>query len=159
MKCAKSNDKWASGQSWGLFLESPGNFSGPKSQLSNCNALVLKSWFFKYVFNVRKIKSIVKFDGLEMDPKSSGKFEKQALGVAAESCTCTSKWSVLFSRAFDVCEPTIGKTTIFRWRHAGGEVNHVTLVSNKLITISLRRRAKRSKRHLRNLIGKWRRRS
>ena len=96
----------------------------------------------------------MKFDGLEMDPKSSGKFEKQAPGVAAESCTCTSKWSVLFSRASDVCKLTIGKRTIFRGHHAGGEVNHVTLVSNKFMTISLRRRAKRSKRHLRNLIGK-----
>ena len=96
----------------------------------------------------------MKFDGLEMDPKSSGKFEKQAPGVAAESCTCTSKWSVLFSRASDVCKLTIGKRTIFRWHHAGGEVNHVTLVSNKFRTISLRRRAKRSKSHLRNLIGK-----
>ena len=28
---------------WGLFLESPENFSGPKSQLSNFNLLVLKS--------------------------------------------------------------------------------------------------------------------
>jgi len=26
-----------------LFLESPGNFSGPKSQLPNCNLLALKS--------------------------------------------------------------------------------------------------------------------
>ena len=152
MKCAKSNDKWASGQSWGLFLESPENFSGPKSQLSNCNALVLKSWFFKYVFNVRKIKSILKFDGLEMNSKSSGKFEKQAPGVAAESCTCTSKWSVLFSRASDVCENDHISLAPCRWESE-------TLVSNKLIRISLRRRAKGSKRHHRNLIGKWRQKS
>ena len=30
------------GPSRGLFLESPENFSGPKSQLSHCNPLVLK---------------------------------------------------------------------------------------------------------------------
>ena len=30
----------------GLFLKSPENFSGTKSQLSNCNPLVLKSWSF-----------------------------------------------------------------------------------------------------------------
>ena len=30
-------------ESWGLFLESPENFLGPKSQLSNCHPLVLKS--------------------------------------------------------------------------------------------------------------------
>ena len=29
-----------------LFLESPEKFSGPKSQFSNCNPLVLKSWSF-----------------------------------------------------------------------------------------------------------------
>ena len=29
--------------SWGLFLDIPENISGPKSQLSNCNPLVLKS--------------------------------------------------------------------------------------------------------------------
>ena len=31
---------------WGLFLESPVNASGPKSQLSNCNPPVLKSGSF-----------------------------------------------------------------------------------------------------------------
>ena len=31
---------------WGLFLESTENFSGPKSQSSNCNPLILKSWSF-----------------------------------------------------------------------------------------------------------------
>ena len=39
-----------------LFLE---NFSGPKSQLSNRNPLVLNA------FNVRKTKRIAKFYGLE----------------------------------------------------------------------------------------------
>ena len=33
----------------GPFLESPENFSGPKSKLSNCNPLALKSWSF-YMF-------------------------------------------------------------------------------------------------------------
>ena len=31
------------GATRGLFLESPDNFSGPKSQSSNCNLLSLKS--------------------------------------------------------------------------------------------------------------------
>ena len=30
----------------GLFLESPENFLGPESQLSNRNLFVLKSWSF-----------------------------------------------------------------------------------------------------------------
>ena len=34
------------GESRGLFLESPENFSGPKSQSSNCNLLILKSRSF-----------------------------------------------------------------------------------------------------------------
>ena len=35
-----------SSQTRGLFLESPANFTGPKSQLSNFNLLVLKSGSF-----------------------------------------------------------------------------------------------------------------
>ena len=31
---------------WGLFLERPENFSGPNSNLSNCNPLALKSCSF-----------------------------------------------------------------------------------------------------------------
>ena len=37
----------------GLSLENPGNFSGPKRQLSTCKSLFLESLFFN-VFNVRK---------------------------------------------------------------------------------------------------------
>lgn len=48
----------------GLFLEGPENFSGPKSQLSNCNWLVLKSSSFK-MFLMEKTKRIAKFNGLE----------------------------------------------------------------------------------------------
>ena len=73
----------------------PENFSGPKSQLSNFNLFVLKSWSFKHVFNVRKTKRVAKFDGLEprccedikgivapqIDPKSFGTFEKQPPGL------------------------------------------------------------------------------
>ena len=33
----------------GLFLESPEILSGPKSQLSNCNPLVLQSWSFNMI--------------------------------------------------------------------------------------------------------------
>ena len=35
---------------WGLFLESLEKFSGPKSQLSNYNPLVLKSWCLNITF-------------------------------------------------------------------------------------------------------------
>ena len=34
----------------GPFLESPENFSDPKSQLSNCNPVVLKSWSFNMLW-------------------------------------------------------------------------------------------------------------
>ena len=79
---------------WGLFLETPENFPGPKCQLSNCNPLFLKSWCFKHVINAWKTKRIAKFDGLEsrryedtkgivapeIDPKSFGTSEKQPTG-------------------------------------------------------------------------------
>ena len=49
---------------WGLFLESPENFSGPKSQLWNCNPLVLKSSSFK-LSQCKKAKRTAEVDGLE----------------------------------------------------------------------------------------------
>ena len=73
----------------GRFLESPDNFSGPKSQFSNCNPMV-----FEHVFNLGKSKRNAKFEGLEPPPcehikgivapeegpKSLGTFEKQDPG-------------------------------------------------------------------------------
>ena len=35
--------------SWGPFLESPKNFSGPKSQSKHCDPLILKSWSFTMI--------------------------------------------------------------------------------------------------------------
>ena len=74
-------------RTWGPFLDSPENFSGTRSLLSNCNPLI-----FLHVFNIRKTKRIAKFEGLEprrcedikavvapeIGPKSFGTFEKQA---------------------------------------------------------------------------------
>ena len=73
---------------WGLFLESPENFSGPKRQLLNSNPLWKANLF-------RESKRAMKFDGLEprrcedikkivapeIGPKSFETFEKQAAGV------------------------------------------------------------------------------
>ena len=49
-----------------MFLKSPENFLGLKSQLSNCNLLILKSWSFN-MFLVRKKKNQedCKVDALE----------------------------------------------------------------------------------------------
>ena len=49
----------------GLFHESSENFSGPKSQLSNCNPACFEQLIFKHVFNVRKTKRTAKFNGLD----------------------------------------------------------------------------------------------
>ena len=43
----------------------PTTFRAQKSQLSNFNLLVLKSWCFNMLTNVRKTKRIVKVDSLE----------------------------------------------------------------------------------------------
>ena len=78
----------------GLFLESPANFSGPKSQLYKLQSACFEKLIFSHVFNVRKTKTIAKFDDLEprrcedikgvvtpeISPESFGTFEKQAQG-------------------------------------------------------------------------------
>ena len=46
------------GPSRGLFLESPENFSGPKSQLSHCNPLVLKRWSFNMFLTQEKLRGL-----------------------------------------------------------------------------------------------------
>ena len=77
----------------GLFVESVENFSDPRSQLSNCNPLVLKSCSSNMFFIHEKPKKIAKFDGLEprrcedvkrivapgRGPRSFGTFGKQEL--------------------------------------------------------------------------------
>ena len=50
--------------SQGLFLERPGNFSGPKSNSWNYDPLAVKKLFFKYVSDIRKGKITAKFQSL-----------------------------------------------------------------------------------------------
>ena len=45
----------------GRFLESPVNFSGPKSHFKNCDPLILKNLAFYYDFKMRKEKFVAKF--------------------------------------------------------------------------------------------------
>jgi len=76
------------------FLESPGNFSCPNSQLWNCNPLVWKAdvftcfrckknqeacepWWLRTSRRCKDMKGIV---APELGPKSFGTFEKQASG-------------------------------------------------------------------------------
>ena len=53
---------------WGLgpVSRNPENLSGPKSQLYNCNPLVLKRCSFNMSLMERKNKRIAKFAGLEL---------------------------------------------------------------------------------------------
>ena len=54
---------------WGPFLESPENFSGPKSHLWNCQPLVLESPSFNLFSRIQKKKKItVKFYELNALP-------------------------------------------------------------------------------------------
>ena len=61
----------AAPRGWGLFLESPENFSGPKRQLLNSNPLL----------EPRRCEDIKKIVAPEIGKKSFETFEKQAAGV------------------------------------------------------------------------------
>ena len=52
-------------RAWGLFLESPENFSGPEKPVVKLQSACFEKLISEYVFNARKTKRIAKLDGLE----------------------------------------------------------------------------------------------